>query len=164
MFISPPASLGWFHPVTLIATWFWSGLAKKAPGTMGTLAALPFGVAFMTWGGPEFTVVMAFIAFGIGIWAADQYAQSAGDVDPGAVVIDEVAAMWLVMAAVPTTVIGVIAAFLLFRFFDIVKPPPIRKIEHMVQGGLGVMVDDILAALYAVATYILAVEVMRVFV
>lgn len=158
MLTTPPKQLGWLHPATIIATWFWSGLSPKAPGTVGTLAAIPFGLALTYFGGQIVTLLGAVVVFGIGVWAADKYAEASNKHDPGAVVVDEVAAMWLVMAAVPFSATGVIAAFVLFRFFDIFKPPPIKRLERLLPGGLGVMVDDIMAAAYAVLTYVLLAE------
>lgn len=136
----------------LVATWFGSGLLPGAPGTWGSLAALPPAALFAWYGGSGALAAAGLAAFAIGVRAADRYAADSGEADPGAVVIDEVAALWLVLAALPFTLAGWLLGFVAFRAFDIAKPFPIRRIERRVRGGLGVMVDDVAAAAYAVAT------------
>ena len=161
MLKSPPAQLGWLHPVTILATWFWSGLSPKAPGTFGTIAAIPFGIIFLIFGCRLGLVFSAFVIFIIGIWISNLYGKALKEDDPGAIVIDEVAAIWLVMAALPFTPVGVLLAFVLFRFFDIMKPFPIKHLEHRLTGGFGVMVDDMLAAVYAVGTGLIVIEAIN---
>ena len=85
------ARLSFFHPASLIATWFGSGLAPFAPGTWGTLAALPFGIGISYLGGPWMLLAASLLAYIVGIWASARYAEAMGLKDPGAVVIDEVA-------------------------------------------------------------------------
>ena len=138
--------------VRLVATWFGSGLLPGAPGTWGSLAALPPAALIAWYGGSGGLAAAGLAAFAVGVPAADRYAKDSGEVDPGAVVIDEVAALWLVLAAVPFTPSGWLLGFAAFRVFDITKPFPIRRIERRIRGGLGVMVDDLVAAAYAVAT------------
>ena len=96
------------------------------------------------------------IAFLVGCWASERVARESGQYDPGFIVIDEVAAQWLVLVALyywlgPLDWRAYLAAFLLFRVFDIMKPWPARLVERRVKGGLGIMLDDIVAAIYAVA-------------
>jgi phosphatidylglycerophosphatase A len=138
------------HPAVLIATSFGAGLLPLMPGTWGSLAALPFAWIIAIFAGPAGLMAAAIIAFTIGCWAAGTLARASGLKDPGFIVIDEVAAQWLVLVVAPLDWRAYAAAFLLFRVFDIGKPWPARAIERRVAGGLGIMLDDIAAALYAV--------------
>ncbi|MES1991079.1 MAG: phosphatidylglycerophosphatase A [Pseudomonadota bacterium] len=131
-----------------IATWFGSGLIPKAPGTWGTLAAIPFAFVIIGSAGPFALLIAAIIAFIIGVWAAGAYATTTGKPDPSDVVIDEVAAIWLVLAFVPVSFVGWFIAFAVFRFFDVVKPWPVSLADAKLKGGFGIMADDIIAALY----------------
>lgn len=135
----------------LLATWFGAGYAPFAPGTFGSLFALPIGWALAHEGGP---LALALAAIGvslIGVWAADAYMTQAGAHDPGPVVIDEVAGQWLAMLpmAAMLTWQGVLTAFVLFRAFDIWKPWPISWADRKIPGGVGVMADDVLAGIAA---------------
>lgn len=135
----------------LLATWFGSGYSPKAPGTVGSLAALPFGYVIADQFGMyglAFAVALVSI---IGIWVSNVYMAQAGEHDPGPVVIDEVAGQWLTLipVAVALTWQGMLLAFVLFRIFDIFKPWPISWADRDVSGGLGVMLDDILAGIAA---------------
>jgi len=155
--MTSPAPLGFWHPVSLIATWFGSGLLPKAPGTWGSLAALPFGFAIVaytgTWGLAAATVVATLV----GVWAAGVYADRSGREDPQSVVIDEVAGQWLALLPAALDLRLFAVAFLAFRFFDIVKVWPARAIDRDMKGGWGIMLDDIVAGLYAAAvTYAVA--------
>ncbi|MEQ8265661.1 MAG: phosphatidylglycerophosphatase A [Parvibaculum sp.] len=154
-FTTLPLSLRFTHPAALIATWFGAGLIRPAPGTWGTLAAFPFAFAMSWVGGPWLLTLGAALAFGAGLWAAGHYCRAAGKDDAAEVVIDEVAAIWLVLAALPMTPIAWFAAFFLFRAFDIVKPWPISAVERRFKGGFGVMIDDMLAAIMAIFAFIL---------
>lgn len=154
-FTALPVSLRFHHPAVLIATWFGSGLVRPAPGTWGTLAAFPFAFAISWAGGPWLLVLASALAFTAGLWAAGLYCRAIEKDDAAEVVIDEVAAVWLVLAALPTTPLAWCIAFFLFRAFDIVKPWPISAIERRFKGGLGVMIDDMFAAVMAIFTYIL---------
>lgn len=147
----PPPAPWW---LTGIVTWFGSGLISRAPGTMGSLAALPFAAA-LHWGfgphGPLALVVGAGIVFLIGWVASEAYVRRIRQKDPGQVVIDEVAAQWLTLAVAPLDPLAYALGFLWFRIFDIFKPWPISWIDRRLGGGLGIMADDILAAGYAAA-------------
>lgn len=140
-------------PRILLATWFGAGYAPAAPGTFGSLAALPFGWLIAHGGGWLSLFAAALVVTGAGVWAADGYMAKSGTHDPGAVVVDEVAGQWLAM--VPAAAlgalgsIGIALAFVLFRLFDIVKPWPIRWADRNIEGGLGVMLDDVLAGIAA---------------
>jgi phosphatidylglycerophosphatase A len=134
----------------VLATWFGTGLLPISPGSWGSLAALPFAWAIRSlWGGLGLALAAA-VVFVVGWWAAATVAASSGIEDPGAVVIDEVAAQWLVLVAAPLDPIAWGLGFLLFRIFDIWKPWPVRWADRHIHGGLGIMLDDVLAAGYAV--------------
>jgi phosphatidylglycerophosphatase A len=132
----------------LVATFGGAGLAPKAPGTAGSLAALPFAVVLAHAGGGLALLIAAAAVFAIGWWAAAVVVRRVGP-DPSIVVIDEVAGQFLTLAAAPLDWRYYAAGFVLFRFFDIVKPWPVGLADRRVGGGFGVMLDDILAAIYA---------------
>ncbi|HLI21073.1 MAG TPA: phosphatidylglycerophosphatase A [Stellaceae bacterium] len=133
----------------LIASWFGSGLLPWAPGTWGSLAALPFAWVILLFGGKLWLLAGAAIVFVIGWIAADRATRGGSDPDPGWVVIDEVAGQWLTLLLLPLTLAGFAIGFMLFRLFDIWKPWPIRAVERRYGGGFGIMIDDVLAAIYA---------------
>ena len=137
------------RPSILLATWFGSGLLPRAPGTWGSLAALPFAWAIQSAGGQTALVIGAAIAFVVGVWASDRMARDTGSKDPGAVVIDEVAGQWLALAFVPLSVWSYLAGFVLFRIADITKLWPASVADRRIGGGLGIMLDDIIAGVYA---------------
>ena len=147
--------LSFFHPATLLSTWFGSGLIKFAPGTWGSLAALPFAWVISLYSGPIGLIVASLLAYIVGIWASGKYSSALGKEDPGSVVIDEVAGQWLALAFVPIDPIMFLISFLLFRFFDIVKVFPANWLDKNVKGGLGIMSDDMVAGLYAMAVFYL---------
>jgi len=153
---TPPEGLPLTHPVVLISTWFGSGLLPKAPGTWGSLAAIPFALLIWWVGGALWLAFAGLVLFSVGIWAAQQYANAASRDDPPEVVVDEVAALWLVLAALPATPFNWIAGFLLFRLFDIAKPWPVGLADGRIKGGFGIMLDDIIAAFYAVLLFVIA--------
>lgn len=153
MKISLPWPGAWRDPAFWIATWGASGLLPRAPGTWGTLTALPFGWLLLEAGGPHALLIGVLAALFGGVWASERYMARTGAHDPGSVVIDEVAGMWLTLFAMP---LGApwyfwVAAFGLFRLFDILKPWPISLIDRKAGGGWGVMLDDIVAGIYAAA-------------
>jgi len=148
-----------------LATWFGSGLSPKAPGTAGSLASLPFAY-FVQLNFGNFTLLSASImVFFAGWWASVQYMKFYPDKhDPKEIVVDEVAAMWLVLAVVvhnphnfKMAALLYILSFALFRFFDAVKPWPISAADRKVKGGFGVMFDDILAANASIIVYLIGV-------
>jgi phosphatidylglycerophosphatase A len=134
----------------LIATGCGIGLLPLMPGTWASLAALPCAWAIAAFAGRAALAAAAVLAFAAGCWASATLARASGLKDPQFIVIDEVAAQWLVLVAAPLDWRAYLAAFLLFRLFDITKPWPARAIERRVAGGLGIMLDDIAAALYAI--------------
>ena len=147
------------HPAALLATWFGAGLLPVAPGTWGSLAALPFAWAIATLLGQPALLIAAAIVFGVGWWAAEQVGRASGIADDGSIVIDEVAGQWLTLAVVPPSAAAYVLGFLLFRLFDITKPWPASAAERTIPGGLGVMADDIVAGIYA-ALLLYAVHVI----
>ena len=126
------------------------------------MAALPCAWAIRGLGGAAALAAAAVIAFALGWWAAARVARSSGQHDPGFIVIDEIAAQWLVLLAAPLDWRWYAMAFLLFRLFDITKPWPIRTVERRVADGLGIMLDDTVAALYALAVLLIAEGVFGV--
>jgi phosphatidylglycerophosphatase A len=133
----------------VLATWCGTGLLPITPGSWGSLAALPFAWAIRSLWGATGLALAAAMVFVVGWWAAATVAKASGIEDPGAIVIDEVAAQWLVLLAAPLSPLAWGLAFLLFRTFDIWKPWPVRWADRHIHGGLGIMLDDILAAVYA---------------
>jgi len=136
---------------TWIATWFGCGLAPIAPGTCGALGALAAAACierYLHWG-PLGWGAFALGCTPIGIWAAGRYAEVSGKKDPGAVVVDEVLGQWLTLAGAAhlNDWRAWLAAFALFRLFDIAKPFPVRKLEA-IPGGAGIVIDDLGAAVY----------------
>lgn len=135
----------------LLATWFGSGRLPKAPGTWGSLAALPCAwLLDSTTGGGGLAIGTAAV-FVIGLWAAKRYLANSLVADPPEVVIDEVVGQWLALLFAPRTLSIYLLAFVLFRLFDIWKPWPIRWADRTIPGALGVMLDDVLAGLAALA-------------
>jgi len=137
-------------PAGFLAFGLGSGLSRFAPGTMGTLIAVPFALLLKQLPSAWFWVAMLGL-FLLGVHICDRTAGRLGRHDPGGIVWDEMVGYWLTVAFVPTHWAWLCAAFILFRLFDIFKPWPIRQSEHLFHGGLGIMIDDILAALYAMA-------------
>ncbi|MEQ1788916.1 MAG: phosphatidylglycerophosphatase A [Rickettsiales bacterium] len=134
-----------------IATWFGSGLAPKASGTFGTIAALPFAWLTHFYCGGDGLFFAAIIIFFVGWWASNKYMKYYPEKhDPKQIVVDEVAGIWLLLSILPITWQGYAIAFLLFRFFDVLKPWPISIADRKIKGGFGVMFDDILAAIYPI--------------
>jgi len=135
-------------PAGFLAFGFGSGLSRFAPGTMGTMVAIPF--SFLLKQLPPYLFWVLLIAlFLIGIYLCGSTARRLGKHDPGGIVWDEMVGYWLTVAFIPMQWPWLLAAFVLFRLFDIFKPWPIRQSEKLFRGGLGIMVDDIIAALYA---------------
>ncbi|MEY4863952.1 MAG: Phosphatidylglycerophosphatase [Pseudomonadota bacterium] len=125
-----------------------SGLSPVSPGTVGTLWAwVTFLLLNPVIGAAGWALVLP-LAFVLGVWACERTGRDLGVSDHGAMVWDEVVAFWLVLWIVPDSAASQWSAFLLFRFFDIVKPVPIRTLERAIKGGFGVMLDDLLAAGY----------------
>ena len=139
------------HPAHFVALGFGSGLAKKAPGTFGTMVGLPLFAALMVTPELAHYVVIALL-FVVGIPICTRTGTALGVADHGSIVWDEIVAMMLVLEFTPLSWQWWLAAFALFRLFDIWKPFPIRQCDAQLKGGFGVMFDDLLAAIYAIAS------------
>ena len=135
-------------PVHLLAFGFGTGLSPVAPGTVGSLVGVLLAWLTLDMGLPLQVGVAAAISLS-GIWICGESARRIGVHDHGGIVWDEIAGMYITLLAAPPTVAGWILGFVLFRFFDIVKPWPIRDLDHRLGGGTGIMLDDLVAALYA---------------
>lgn len=139
------------NPAHFLALGFGSGLAKKAPGTFGTLVGLPFFAALMLT--PELAhYIVITVLFVVGIPICTRTGNALGVSDHGSIVWDEIIAFMLVLEFTPLSWQWWLAAFALFRLFDIWKPFPIRQCDARLKGGFGVMFDDLLAAIYAIAS------------
>lgn len=137
------------NPVHFLALGFGSGLAPKMPGTFGTLAALPL-VVLLSWYSPFYIyLLVTVLASVLGIWICGKTADDMQVHDDSSIVWDEVAGMLITMLAVPISWQTLLAGFLLFRFFDILKPWPISYLDKHVHGGFGIMVDDVLAGIFS---------------
>ena len=136
-------------PVHLLAFGLGLGLSPVAPGTVGTLLGIVIAWLMLDMG-LNVQIGLAVVMVLAGIWICDNSSRRIGQHDPGGIVWDEIAAMYIVLLFTPTTISAWILAFGLFRVFDIVKPWPIRDLDHSIRGGLGIMLDDLVAALYAV--------------
>jgi len=132
----------------LIASFFGSGYSPKAPGTMGTLAALPL-VYLLSFAGPYFYMAFIVVLFPIALWAAEVFETASGTHDSRQIVIDEVLGILITMTWLPMTWQAIVLGFVLFRVLDILKPFPIGLIDKKVQGGLGVIADDVVAGILA---------------
>jgi phosphatidylglycerophosphatase A len=143
------------HPAHFIALGAGSGLAPAAPGTFGTLAAIPLALLLRAHFGDAEFVAAIVILFVAGAWAAQVTGRDLGQSDDGAIVIDEIAAFLLVLFFVGADWVRVAVAFLVFRLFDIWKPPPIRQLDAAIKNGIGVMLDDLLAAAYTLVVFAL---------
>ena len=132
------------------------------PGTWASLAALPCAAALRLWWGGGAIGIAAALVFAVGWWAASRVAQASGTADPGYVVVDEIAGQLLALSFAPLDWRSYLAAFLLFRVFDIWKPFPVDWLDRRVGGGLGIMLDDVMAALYALLVIALGEGVLGV--
>lgn len=138
------------RPAHFFALGFGAGLSRIAPGTLGTMLALPLFALLMQTPEPVHYAVIA-VLFGFGIQCCEIAGRNLGVADHGSIVWDEIVAMLLVLEFTPQAWQWWLLAFLLFRLFDIWKPFPIRQFDARLKGGFGVMLDDLLAAIYAIA-------------
>ena len=145
------------HPAHFVALGFGSGLAPVAPGTFGTLVAIPLAIALRDRFDDLGYALAVVVLFVVGIAVSQVTARDLGVADHGAIVWDEVVAFLAVLFFVGDDWRWIAVAFVLFRFFDIVKPPPIRAVDARLKNGFGVMADDLLAAGYT----LLALAVLR---
>ena len=132
----------------LLATWWGAGYSPIAPGTAGTIAAIPFFLVLRLL--PLYGYLACVLGIGlVACWAAGEAERIFQEKDSKRIVIDEAVGFFITMTALPPTWPYLIGGFCLFRCFDILKPPPIRLIERKVKGGYGVVLDDVLAGIYA---------------
>ncbi len=141
------------HPAHFVALGFGTGLAPVAPGTFGTLVAIPIALLLRAYAGDATYVAVTLAFFVVGAWASHVTGRALGVADHGSIVVDEVAAFLAVLFFTGTTPLRIAIAFALFRFFDIVKPPPVRQVDAAMKNGVGVMLDDVVAAGYALVVF-----------
>jgi phosphatidylglycerophosphatase A len=157
---APDARFLLAHPAHFIALGFGSGLAPKAPGTFGTLAALALYWVLALALPPLAIAFLSIPLFFLGVWACGVTGRDLGAQDHGAMVWDEIVA-FLPLAALASASLALQLVVLgLFRLFDIWKPFPIRELEKRVKGGLGVMIDDVVAAFYAYVVFVIFIVVV----
>ncbi len=156
--MTAPASV-WRNPIHFLAFGLGSGASPWAPGTAGTLAA-----AVIWWFLPSMTltVYLLFLCLicVLGVWLCGRTARDIGVHDHGGIVWDEFAGLWITLILLPPGILWLGAGIVLFRFFDIIKPWPISWLDRHVSGGIGIMVDDVLAGLMALACLQLAAQVI----
>lgn len=135
----------------MLVSWFFSGSLKGPRGTWGSLASLPFAYILWKIGGSNLLLIASVVVLFVGIIVCDNYVKRTGEKDPSYAVIDEVAGQWLALTTLSEiSLMGFLIGFILFRFFDITKIEPAKKLESL-EGGLGIMLDDIVAGIYAAA-------------
>ncbi len=145
------------HPAHVLALGAGAGLVPGAPGTAGTLLAFPLYWWLAAYCTAATLLALIALGFALGVWACGRTGRALGASDHGAIVWDEIVAFMLVLFFTPEGLLWQACAFLLFRLFDILKPPPIRYYDRKLRGGFGVMFDDLLAAFYT----LLALAVAR---
>lgn len=138
----------WRNPVHFLAFGLGSGTAPRAPGTFGTLAALLLYLVLPAMS-PFAYAVFLLLGFALGVWICGKTARDIGVHDHGGIVWDEFIGFWLTIFLAPPGLLWLLIGFVLFRFFDIVKPWPIRWFDRHVHGGFGIMIDDVLAGVMA---------------
>lgn len=137
-------------PRHLLSLGFGAGLAPRAPGTAGTLVAIPFFLLLAQLPWYAYLAVVG-AAFALGVYLCQYTSEALGVHDHSGIVWDELVGYWITMIAIPPSWPWIIGGFVLFRFFDIVKPWPVKLADARMSGGLGIMFDDVLAGLYALA-------------
>lgn len=148
-------------PAKVLALFFGAGCAPWAPGTVGTLAAVPLYLV-LTAAGIVVYIVVTLVLVLVGVWACGRAAGELGVHDHPAIVIDEVAGYLVTMALIPFSWVAVMTGFVVFRFFDIVKPWPIGRLDRSMPGGAGIMADDIAAGVIANAVLWLLLTLLPV--
>ena len=136
------------HPAHLAAFGFGSGCAPKAPGTFGTLLAVLLYLPMQAWPLGWYCGFIVF-SFALGVYLCQKASDALGVHDHGGIVWDEFVGFWITMIAAPDGWQWIVLGFCLFRLFDIWKPQPIKWLDEKVEGGLGIMLDDVLAGVYA---------------
>lgn len=142
--------LNWRNPIHFLAFGFGSGAMPKAPGTWGTLVAIPIYLLLQPLSLPIYLAALSLLTL-FGIWLCHRTASDMGVHDHPGIVWDEIIGYLITMIAAPAGWMWLVLGFVLFRFFDIIKPWPIRWADRHVEGGIGIMLDDILAGMMALA-------------
>ena len=150
----PIPGLNLYNPLHLLAFGFGSGVMPWAPGTFGTLAAVPLYLLLRPLPLWSYLLVL-LVGFAAGIWLCERTSRDLGVHDHSGIVWDEIIGFLLTMTLAPPGWLWILLGFVLFRFFDILKPWPIHYIDRQVGGGVGIMLDDQLAALYALLVMLL---------
>ncbi len=156
---APTLRFVWSHPAHALSLSGGLGLARGWPGTVGAAGGLLPALFLVGLPWPALAAIFA-ASFVVGVRAADVTGRALGVEDPGCIVFDETWAMALVCVAIPATPLWWLAGFVAFRFFDIVKPQPIRAVQDGLRGGLGVMADDLAAAIASIAVVDLAARLL----
>jgi phosphatidylglycerophosphatase A len=153
---APPGAIRLLRsPAQLLAFGFGSGLSPVAPGTVGTVAAVPLYLLLVQLPLPAYLLMVLVAAVG-GVWICERASRELGVHDHPGIVWDEFVGFWIAAVALPAQPLWIASAFVVFRVYDILKPWPISWLDQEVQGGLGIMIDDIAAGLLACATLQLA--------
>ena len=160
MIVRPSGKFLLSHPSHFLALGFGTGLAPVAPGTVGTLLGFPVYWMLTLWFGPSEILIATVVMFILGIWACQRTGNDMGIADHSSMVWDEVVAFVMILVFTPPGLFWQAFAFFAFRFFDILKPPPIREADRRWKGGFGVMFDDILAAGYTLLLMALATRLL----
>ncbi len=147
------------NPAHCLSLGFGAGLSPVAPGTAGTLVAIPLYLALAQLAWPWYLALVAG-GFCVGIWLCGYTSKALGEHDHGGIVWDEIVGFWVTMIAAPANWAWILLGFVLFRIFDILKPWPVRVADRKIPGGLGIMFDDLLAGLYALAGVQLALLIL----
>ncbi|MCB1868938.1 MAG: phosphatidylglycerophosphatase A [Gammaproteobacteria bacterium] len=155
----PNNGIRWNNPVHLLACGLGSGAFPKAPGTAGTLAAVPLYLLMQPLSDALYLLIVVFL-FVVGIWLCDRTSRDLGVHDHAGIVWDEWVGLLVTLWLAPAGFGWLIAGFLLFRFFDVLKPWPIGWLDRRVEGGLGIMLDDLVAGLFGFALLQTAVRLL----
>lgn len=158
----PPRKTPLASPPAWIATWFGAGLLPAAPGTWGSLAALPVAWLIQAMGGRIALALAAILLLAIGTWATDRVLRDADSKDPGFVVVDEVVGQWITVLPAALDPLHYGFGFVLFRVADVIKPWPVSWADRRIPGAAGVMADDVAAALYAAPILYLLIHIVGV--
>ncbi|TNG01086.1 MAG: phosphatidylglycerophosphatase A [Gammaproteobacteria bacterium] len=142
-----PASV-WRNPIHLLAFGLGAGASPYAPGTVGTLLGVPIVWLLADWPLWVYLLVTAVLVL-VGIWVCEKTSRDIGVHDHSGIVIDEIAGYLITMIAVPVNIWTLLAGFILFRIFDVAKPWPIHWLDKRVKGGFGIMIDDVIAGVFA---------------
>jgi len=157
--MKPATPTPFSNPIQFLAFGFGSGLAPRAPGTFGTLAAVPIYWFIADWSLLEYSALILVTAV-LGIWICGAASRQLNVHDHPGIVWDEFVGYWITMWAVPVDWVWILAGFVVFRVFDIAKPWPINVLDKKVAGGFGIMIDDILAGVMACITLHIALALI----